>query len=176
MAFSLSPPVDPLIDDTQWGVGWKPRSHLSYFPIKCHCPARPLQICSALHFIAPTQHMWSRLWKWTGCLSTVIIADAHVSKNLIGLSKKVGAAVEKLKLKQVSNGSGNVVKALQWNIHLACCCSFNRFNSSFKWSLTTLCAPHHLSNETAWTCLRWQAILKLKRNFEQRQWWHERPP
>ena len=73
MAFSLSPPVDPLTDDTQWGVGWKPRSHLSYFPIKCHCPARPLQICSALHFIAPTQHMWSRLWKWTGCLSTVII-------------------------------------------------------------------------------------------------------
>ena len=104
MAFSLSPPVDPLTDDTQWGVGWKPRSHLSYFPIKCHWPARPLQICSALHFIAPTQHMWSRLWKWTGCLATVIIADAHVSKNLIGLSKKVGTAVEKLKLKQVSNG------------------------------------------------------------------------
>ena len=45
----------PLIDDTQWGAGRKPRSHLSYFPIKC-CPALSLWISSAQTFYctAPT--------------------------------------------------------------------------------------------------------------------------
>ena len=41
------------------------------------------------HFIAPPQHMWSQLWKWTGCLSTILYWFQNVQTNLYNICCRI---------------------------------------------------------------------------------------
>ena len=65
--------------------------------------------------------------------------------------------------------SGNVVKALRWNIHPTCCCSFNNFN----WSLTTFSSARstfQMRKHLSWNLSKIAGMhfLQRKTNFKKR--------
>ena len=98
--------------------------------------------------------MWAQLWKWGLALWHQVVRAAHatfvflnhflrgslnppcpslISKISVGLSK-----TDPLEETENSNESGNVVKALCWNIDLTCSWPSNNLKWGLKGNLTTI--------------------------------------